>query len=181
MSNRRGGNRLIIEDNICRIILCDRYNSPTGLEAIIDKEDVPKIKRHRIAYNGHYVMVDSKFLLHRIILDTLGKIDHKNRNSLDCRKINLRECNTNQNAYNTIETKRNTSGLKGIHWDKCRDKWKVTIQANKKKKFIGRFDSMEEAAKAYNKAAKKYHKEFAVLHSIRKIREVKKYVQPHLY
>jgi hypothetical protein len=62
--------------------------------------------------------------------------------------------------------KNNTSGFKGVTWDKSRSKWKAHIHIERKIKNLGRFDSPEEAAIAYNEAALKYFGEFAFLNTI---------------
>lgn len=98
-----------------------------------------------------------------------GKVvDHINGNTLDNRKCNLRICDRNQNAMNNSgkRFKKYPTKYKGIKWDKSRNKWAVSIQVNKKTKYIGRYDSDIEAAKAYNEAAIKFYKEFANLNKI---------------
>jgi len=52
---------------------------------------------------------------------------------------------------------------KGLEWDKIQRKWKARIQLNYRRIHLGSFDNEIDAAKAYDKAAKKYHREFAVL------------------
>lgn len=87
-------------------------------------------------------------------------IDHKNRNRSDDRWENLREASQSQNMMNTTIRKDNKSGVKGVYWYERDKKWKVTIQVNKKSKFIGTFDSKEEAVVAYKKAAADFFGEF---------------------
>ena len=54
--------------------------------------------------------------------------------------------------------KNNTSGVKGVFWDKSREKWSASITFQGKKISLGRFDIIEDAAKARKAAEEKYHK-----------------------
>lgn len=87
--------------------------------------------------------------------------DHKNHNTLDNRRENLRICSHSQNGMNRGKGRNNTSGYKGVSWGATNKKWKVTIQRDKKSLFIGYFDDKIEAAKAYDNAALELHGEFA--------------------
>lgn len=97
--------------------------------------------------------------------------DHINGNGLDCRRSNMREATVTQNRHNTGIRKDNRSGYKGVSWDKDENKWVVRIQKDNKNKTIGRYDTKEAAARAYNEAAKKYHGEFARLNEIKEVTE----------
>jgi len=92
--------------------------------------------------------------------------DHINRNGLDNRKANLRPATYAQNILNrkyNFKTKRSPSKYKGVTWHKHTNKWLAQICYNRKRKSIGYFDNEITAAKAYDEAAKKYHKDFASL------------------
>jgi len=90
--------------------------------------------------------------------------DHINRNGLDNRKPNLRPATVSQNLCNRAKRKTKTrSKYKGLEWDKTQRRWKARIQLNGKKINLGSFTNEIDAAKAYDKAAKKLFKEFACL------------------
>lgn len=93
-------------------------------------------------------------------------VDHANRNSTDNKAVNLRLATVNQNQRNKKIQKNNTSGYKGVCWDKNRQKWKTHIHVDGKIINLGRFDTKEKAAIAYNEAALKYFGEFAYLNFI---------------
>jgi hypothetical protein len=114
---------------------------------------------------------DSAPRMHRLILgnvDTKLHIDHINGDKLDNRKSNLRVLTCSQNAMNRGPQTNNSSGYKGVVYDRSRNKWKAEIGVNKKRIHLGRFDSAEEAALAYNQASFKYHGEFGFINEIAK-------------
>lgn len=101
---------------------------------------------------------------HDVVGKKKGKVvDHINGNSLDNRRENLRHCTQQENCLNKAISSKNTSGVKGVYWEKSRKKWVARIFLQGKQTFIGRFDRLENAKKAYNKEAKKLHKEFSKL------------------
>lgn len=87
--------------------------------------------------------------------------DHRNGDTLDYRRRNLRIATRHQNARNGGLRKNNTSGVKGVYWD--RGRWVARITVDWKGKNLGRFTSIEDARSAYNEAAKRLHGTFARL------------------
>lgn len=87
--------------------------------------------------------------------------DHADRNALNNRKYNLRECTTTENSRNKNIISTNTSGFTGVCWDKANNKWIVQIGVNNKTIYIGRFINKEDAIRARLEAEKQYFGEFA--------------------
>lgn len=146
--------------------------------AIVDFEDyeyLNELKWH-IYKNGNHLYAKCAFyenkkqkniLMHRLILEPKGKIiDHINGNGLDNRKCNLRICERHENALNRKKNINNVSGFKGVSWFKHSQKWRAQIQYKKIVYYLGSYENPIDAAKAYNKAAIKFHGEFANLNKI---------------
>lgn len=90
-------------------------------------------------------------------------IDHISGNRLDNRRCNLRIATSSQNASNSKSRIGSTSKFKGVSFDSSRNKWISSIQINGKTNHIGRFNSEEECAKAYDLASYKHYGEFSRL------------------
>jgi len=105
--------------------------------------------------------------MHRFIMgEPSGKeVDHINMDTLDNRRRNLRVVTPAQNRMNrkkySNNTSGNTSGYKGVSFNIATKKWCSIIQKSGVQKHLGYFPAKEEAALAYNVAAKNLHKEFA--------------------
>lgn len=87
-------------------------------------------------------------------------VDHKNGNKFDNRKENLRTCTKSQNAANSGPR---SYKYKGVTYNKINQNWNAQIKILYKKKHLGSFATIEEAARAYDSAAKKHFGEFAKL------------------
>jgi hypothetical protein len=87
------------------------------------------------------------------------EIDHINNDATDNRWTNLRPATRAQNNQNTRRRLDNTTGYKGVNLHEGR--YAARIQVNKKRIFLGHFDTPEEAYAARCKAAQEYHGEFS--------------------
>lgn len=126
--------------------------------------------------NGHRQIIGIKgkrYLASRLIFfyhkGFLPKIvDHENRNTLDDRIENLRPADYSKNNKNRTSNKNSSSKYLGVYFTlhcKARN-WCARIKGNGAYLHLGYFLTEIEAALMYNKAAVKYHKEFANLNII---------------
>jgi hypothetical protein len=143
-----------------------------GMEAIINSKDFDflnqwkwhahKGSRSEDFYAARSVWPTRELLLmHRILLPSKKWVDHKNGNTLDNRRKNLRCCTPSQNVWNSKKAKNNTSGFKGVTFHKARNAWQAQICFKTGRRYLGIFKTPQEAHRAYKKAAKQLFKEFA--------------------
>lgn len=149
-----------------------------GKVAKVDGTDFDKVSEHHWHVDGAgYARTniwknnrkESAPRMHRLIVGDVDKslhIDHINGDKLDNRKDNLRVTTPSQNAMNRGSQSNNSSGYKGVIYDKARGKWRAEICFRGNRKHLGRFETAELAALAYNEAAIKYHGEFAYLNQV---------------
>lgn len=104
-----------------------------------------------------------RLYMHRLLLDAPEdmQVDHKNQDGLDNRRSNLRLATPSQNQMNKKMMKNNTSGYRGVSWDKKSNKWRVSVNVAGRHFSLGRFDGIEEAAKARDEFVIANHGEFA--------------------
>lgn len=141
--------------------------------ALVDNryyEELNKVNWHlqNGRYAGRIEKIDGKqkvVLMHAFLLKTPKgmQTDHIDGNGLNNQQKNLRICTASQNQMNTGKRKTNTSGFKGVSWDKRNKKWRANIKINGKKIHLGCFDDKLFAYAAYCEACIKYHGEFANL------------------
>jgi hypothetical protein len=135
-----------------------------GLFAKIDVGDLALVGDHNKKWclNGHdYAQARSKLLgkqvrMHRVIMDYPApplEIDHINKDRLDNRRTNLRVVTRSTNQRNRSSGKKvgSSSKYQGVCWSKNKNKWEAKIKLpTGKDKYLGRFFSEEEAARAYD-------------------------------
>jgi hypothetical protein len=148
-----------------------------GFWTILEQEDFYRLRHFKwvVDGNGHNLYAVRLKIsgpnktrvvsMHREIMNANDRrfVDHRNCDSLDNRKSNLRFATQAENMRNRRKIKNTSSRFIGAYFEKQRKSWLVQIRRNGKKIFIGRFKNEIDAAKAYDEAAKKYHGEFARL------------------
>lgn len=149
-----------------------------GRFAIVDPADYRDLSRHKwrlcktkgksVLYaersirrpDGTY----SRILMHRQLIEPPAGyvIDHVNGCGLDNRRANLRLATAAQNAWNA-GGRSGRSGYKGVWLAKNKGLWRASIVCCGQRKHLGYFRDKRDAAKAYDRAAREYHGEFAML------------------
>lgn len=167
------------------IIYLDR-RSGEPFETFIDTEDLDKIQNFAYKFTAskfrtpddYYALATiylgikdgiprySTVRLSRIVMDCVGNrrvvVDHRNYDTLDNRKNNLRVSSIDKNVKHRGRlNKNNTSGYRNVTWSESYKKWIVQLQINHKNKILGKFDDKDEAGKFAAEMRALYYGEFA--------------------
>jgi hypothetical protein len=162
-----------IDGVYCRLIPLSR-----GLYTIVDDSMYVKLcafkyQAMKTRYPGKYYAVRAitisgkthSVFMHRVVLNMPENdkrfVDHINGNGLDNRSKNLRIASPSQNGGNSVISKNNKSGYKGVFWHKRQGAWMASIMKNRKTIRLGLFDTPKEAHDAYCAAALRLFGEFA--------------------
>lgn len=145
-----------------------------GRSFYFDKEDFDLIKDFGWYFNNKgYVKARTKdnksIALHRLVMNVQDNrvIDHIDHNVVNNCKYNLRIVTRQQNAMNSKISKNNTSGFKGVQFDKNRNKWFALIRVNNKQIHLGYYDNINDAAQARKEAEDKYFGEYSYENSMK--------------
>jgi len=142
-----------------------------GLHAIVDTKNFDCLNQHKwciqAARHGHTLYAvrrahGRKIFMHREIMQPPPGmvVDHINRNGLDNREANLRNCTRLQNLQNRYWDA-GRSKFRGVH--PVGDKWQANVVYNRRTIYLGLFDDEVEAAKARDRKAYELAGEFAYL------------------
>ena len=136
----------------------------TELKALVDDEDHERVSQQvwyfvTIKKNNYVVTAHSQYLA-RYVLDYSGpgKVWHINGNALDNQKVNLEDITTAQARMRAKRSRSdNTSGYRGVCFQKGGNGWHARIGVDGKQHHIGYFSDPVDAAKAYDKRALELH------------------------
>jgi hypothetical protein len=153
-------------------------------ETIIDTTDLEKVLNHKYKWGSAYMKnADSYYAISTIYLGTFdGKpkyttitlnnflmdcpnngrnADHKNSDTLNNRRNNLRIADDKDNNTNRkSKNKNNKSGYRNVYWSTNDQKWCVRLQIEKQNTLLGMFDNVHEAGSFAKEMRKKYYKDF---------------------
>jgi len=116
----------------------------------------PRRDGKRKTISMHTVVAERK----GIDITQIDQIDHKDHNTLNNRRSNLRSATAVQNGHNRGANKNSTTGVKGVCFDRTRGKYRATLGVAGKHYFLGRFDTIPEAAAAVRRKREELVGEF---------------------
>lgn len=145
---------------------------PNGMLAMISVKDVLLVKElcwgGLCGGGGNYVRSSSGIYLHRLILgvvrDRTRQVDHRDGNPLNNRRSNLRIKSRSANIQKSRRAP-GKSGYRGV-WSPRKGVFAARLTVDRKMIHLGEFSSLEEAAAAYNRAARKYYGKDAMTNGV---------------
>lgn len=147
-----------------------------GKKTMIDDADLPTVQGYKwraFQHRGSWYAVAnirladgrrSTLRLHRLLMDAPADvlIDHKDGDGLNNRRDNLRVASNGQNRANDKHRRNGQSGFKGVRC-KASGSFQAQLTHEKVAHYLGTFERAEDAARAYDRAARQYHGAFANL------------------
>lgn len=118
------------------------------------------LKRQVTIYSKHYLAHRIAWLYMTGVMPK-NQIDHINGDQMDNRFENLREATNQQNSFNRGARITSKSGIRGVSWSKAAKKWMAMGCINGKSKYLGIYESLDDARKAYHDFSIREHGEFS--------------------
>lgn len=159
-------NRFEIRGDVTAILIKSPKHGE--LEVLIDTIDLPRVQEFPHKWYAHWNKSTKSFycrgnsrlsngkritiLIHRLITNCSKgmHVDHRNHQTLDNRRWNLRKTTPSENMQNRKGAREDnkSSGIRGVTWYPRDKKWRVRVQTNGKSKIVGYFDDIRDAENA---------------------------------
>ena len=161
-----------------------RIELTLGMVAIVDSDEFERLNQYTwqahkegkgerpLYYAWRNIVIDGKKTMLKMHIDIMGNtpdgftIDHKDRNGLHNWKDNLRICTSYQNSFNHRAKQNAANKYKGVSLAYKSSTFRAQIRVYGKQISLGNYKTDKEAALAYNKAALRYHGEYAYINII---------------
>lgn len=153
-----------------RIAIAEAVSIPLtqGFTAFVDQADYHLVANYtwRAKRNGRttYAISDTggkRSWMHKVILQTDEKVDHQDYDGLNNRRSNLQLCSNTENIRRKRPNLNGTSKFKGVSWYHRTNKWQANIKFEGRSRALGHFDNEEDAARAYDAAARGFFGKWA--------------------
>jgi len=171
----QGKNEYFITGDTAEMVLYDKHGNEKD-RCLIDAEDIPKCSdtrwsllagyvTHTKANGGKQKCIRLQNVVYGFSSTREILIDHRDRNTLNNRKTNLRICTRRQNLINNSQAA-GESGYRGVYPSCGKGRYRARIRHNDHLYQVGTFDTPTEAAIAWNAKALELRGEFAVLNEV---------------
>lgn len=154
-------NKIYVDESglFAHVLLTNKQGEFAG-DCLIDIADIPFVVDYKWSNNTGYARAKDVGLMHKHLTGN-KQTDHINRNRLDNRRCNFRECNTQKNIFNRGKLTGYENDVIGVNWSKHNKKWRAYITIDGKRQHLGCFVSKDDAIKCRLKAEIELFKEYA--------------------
>jgi hypothetical protein len=166
MKEHQMAEKILTRDRLCELLEVDTENGVFTWRNTMGGRAKKGQQAGAVGANGYiYICLDQKdYLAHRLMwLYVYGaipllQIDHIDRNRANNKPINLRLATQKQNSENMFRSKTNTTGHRGVHFNKKAktNPWQSHITHNYIKIHLGNYSTLEEAVESRRQAESYY-------------------------